>query len=122
MYEMPGADATENEPVTAGILKISEDNHAFGKVRPYATHSQTFELSNTGDNQGIPLTYVIVAGSDDFKVDFPYALPYVIAPGKTITFDVHYTPRSNEPSEATLLIKVADRGKTQPREITLKGN
>ena len=121
-YEMPGADATENEPVTAGTLKISEDNHAFGKVRPYATHSQTFELSNTTGNQGIPLTYMIVAGSDDFAVDFPYALPYVITPGKSITFNVHYTPKSNEPSEATLLIKMADRGKIQPREITLKGN
>jgi hypothetical protein len=114
-YALPGADTRKNEAVTAGTLKVSTDNHAFGKVRPYATQSASFELSHSGGNQGIILPYMIVAGNNDFEVDFPYALPYVLLPGKTVRFNVNYTPKSNQSSEGTLLIKVADRGKTQPR-------
>ena len=121
-YALPGADTRKNEPVAAGTLKVSATSHTFEKVRPYATQTATFELSNTGGNQGIPLSYVIVAGSEDFEIDFPFALPYMLLPGKTIRFDVNYTPQGNQSGEGTVLIKVADRGKTQPQEILLKGN
>ncbi len=121
-YALPGADASENEAITAGILEVSAENHNFGKVRPYATKSATFTLTHTGGNQGIPLSYVIVTGSNDFTVDFPYSFPYVLGAGKTVAFDVHYSPKSDQQSEGNVLIKVFDKGKTQPKEIVLEGN
>ncbi len=122
MYTIPGTDGTEDGPLVAGTLQLSAESHGFGTVRPYTTQTATFELRNSGGNQGIPLTYMIVSGSDEFTVDFPYDLPYILGPDKTITFDVHFTPINNQPLEASLLIKSADRGDRQPKEIILRGN
>lgn len=122
MYAMPEAEDSEDEPLIAGTLELSEENHDFGSVMPHSIQTSTFELSNTGGNQGILLTYMIITGGDEFVIDFPYDLPYVIGPDKTIAFDVHFTPKNNESSEASLLIKTADRGDRQPKEIILMGN
>lgn len=121
-YAVTGTAGPEDEPVIAGTLNLSAENHDFGSVPPNITQTATFELTNAGGNQGILLTYVIVTGSNEFRVDFPYELPYVVGPGKSITFDVDYTPKKNQPAEASLLIKKADRGDQQPKEMILKGN
>ncbi len=115
-------DSTADEPVVAGTLQLSAEDHDFGSVQPNTTETATFEISNTGGNQGILLSYVMVTGSDEFAVDFPYRLPYVVGPGKSVTFEVSYTPKNNQTAEASLLIKEADRGDQQPKEIKLQGN
>jgi N-acetylneuraminic acid mutarotase len=122
MYTLPEATSSEDESIIAGTLEISGENHDFGTVRPHTTQTASFELSNTEGNQGILLTYMIVTGSEEFVVDFPYTLPYVIGPDKSVNFDVHYTPKNNQSAKASLLIKAADRGNRQPKEIILKGN
>jgi len=122
MYTIPGLAAKEDEPIVAGTLQLSDETHDFGTVRPYATRTLTIELSNSDGNQGIPITYIVLTGSKEMKVDFPYSFPYVLAPGASVSFDVHYSPESTQSAEASLLIKVADRGNRQPEEIIFMGN
>lgn len=121
-YVIPGMDLSDDEPVTAGTLNVSAEDHEFGNVQPGTTETATFEISNSGGNQGILLSYVILTGSDEFTVDFPYKLPYVVGPGESITFNVSYSPNNDQAAEASLLIKEADRGDQQPKEIYLRGN
>ncbi len=121
-FTLSEEESSENEPIVAGTLELSGESHDFGPVRPHTTKTATFELDNSGGNQGILLSYMIVTGSEEFVVDFPYTLPYVIGSDKTVSFDVHFTPNSNQSAETSLLIKVADRGDRQPKEIQLSGN
>ncbi len=65
---------------------------------------------------------MVPAPTTKFKADFPYALPYVVAPGKSVSFKLYYTPTSDQPDEGKLFIKLMDRGKLQPLEVLLKGN
>jgi hypothetical protein len=122
MFSLSEAEYTENEPIVAGNLEVSEEAYDFGNVRPHTTQIKTVEISNSGGNQGILLNYMIVTGSDEFALNFPYALPYVLGPDQTVSFEIYFTPKSNQPSEATLHIKAADRGDRQPKEIQLNGN
>lgn len=121
-YAIPGMDSPDDEPVVAGTLEFSAEGHDFGSVQPNTTETASFEISNTGGNQGILLSYVIITGSDEFTVDFPHKLPYVVGSGKSVTFEVSYTPKNDQAAEASLLIKEADRGDQQPKEIKLQGN
>ncbi|MEX0646717.1 MAG: kelch repeat-containing protein [Balneolaceae bacterium] len=122
MLELPGADNSDDESIIAGTLNLSAGEHDFGSVSSGDTLKETFEISNTGGNQGIPISYIIATGSNDFAVNFPYSLPYVLGPGKTVSFEVHFLPENDEPSEASLLIKADDGGDGQPYEIRLRGN
>jgi hypothetical protein len=122
MLNLPETARSENEPIVAGSLELSEESHDFGTVRPHTTHTETFEISNTGGNQGILINYMIMTGSDEFALNFPYTLPYVLRPDQTVSFEIYFTPKSNQLSEATLHIKAADRGDRQPKLIQLNGN
>ena len=121
-YELPGENPEADTAVVAGEPALSESVLDYGPTRAYSTKSAIVELRHTGGNQGIPITYMVVAPTMEFKVDFPYSLPYVLPPGKSVPFKVYYTPTSGQPDEATLFIKVMDRGKLQPLELALKGN
>jgi hypothetical protein len=121
-YAIPGIDSSADEPIVAGTLKVSAEEYDFGSVQPGTTESTTFEISNTGGNQGILLSYVIATGSDEFTVDFPHSLPLIVGPGKSVTLGVSYTSKNETTSEASLIIKEADRGDQQPKEIKLQGN
>jgi N-acetylneuraminic acid mutarotase len=80
-YELGGFQGTANAPVVAGELMLSETMVDFGTTRPYATQATTVELEHVSGNQGVPFIYMISAPSMEFKVDFPYPLPYVLLPG-----------------------------------------
>lgn len=115
-------EAEGDEPLVAGTLELSSEQVDFGAVRPHTTRTIQVQLSNGGGNQGIPLSYMMVTGSSEFSVDFPYELPYVLGPGKSVSFELHYTPESVNGADATLFIKRLDRGNQQPLEISLRGN
>lgn len=121
-YEIQGLTGTANLPVVAGQAALSESQIDFGSTRAYSTKAVTVELRNTSGNQGIPIVYMVSSPTMEFKADFPYKLPYVLAPGKSVPFKVYYTPTGTQPDEGTLFIKVMDRGKLQPLELELKGN
>jgi hypothetical protein len=106
----------------AGGLELSETSLDFGPTRPYSTKAVTIELRHTEGNQGVPIVYMVSAPTMEFKVDFPYELPYVLSPGKTVSFKLYYTPTSEQPDAGKLFIKLMDRGKLQPLELELKGN
>lgn len=122
VYDIPGFAATANQPVVAGEAALSETQIDFGTTRAYSTKTETVEIRNTSGNQGVPIVYMISAPTMEFKVDFPFELPYVLAPGKSVSFKVYYTPTSVQPDEGKLFIKIMDRGKLQPLELELKGN
>jgi N-acetylneuraminic acid mutarotase len=121
-FELSGFQGTANTPLVAGELQISETSLDFGTTRPYATQAETITLAHVSGNQGIPIVYMLAAPSMEFKVDFPYPLPYVLSPGENVSFKVYYTPTSGDSDESTLFIKLMDRGKLQPQELALKGN
>lgn len=121
-YELGKNEQAASVVLEPGVPELSALFHDFGSTRPYATVATTVELSNTGGNQGIPIVYMVPAPTTEFKVDFPYDLPYVLAPGKSVSFKLYYTPTSSEADEGNLLIKIMDRGKIQPLELRLKGN
>lgn len=79
---IPGINSSADEPIVADTLKVSAEEYDFGSVQPGTIESTTFEISNTGGNQGILLSYVIATGSDEFTVDFPHRLPFIVGPGK----------------------------------------
>ena len=122
VFKLPGLTGTANSPVLAGELELSETFLDFGSTRPYSTKAATLELRHTGGNQGIPIVYMVSAPTMEFKVDFPYELPYVLSLGKTVSFKLYYTPTSGQPDVGKLFIKLMDRGKLQPLELELKGN
>ena len=106
----------------AGKLNLSVSDLEFGKVEAGSEAELSVELTNTGGNQGIPVVYMIPAPASGFRVDFPFGLPYVLAPGKSVVLKVIYSPDTNGPDEGVLHIKIMDRGKLQPQELGLKGN
>jgi hypothetical protein len=122
MFDLPGMDGEPSSSVEAGILELTATSHNFGSVRPHSAKSETFTLKNNGGNQGIVITYMIVTGSDEFELNFPFNLPYVLGPGEEVDFRVDYSPKTGETSEGYLHIKVADRGNRQPEIIELFGN
>ncbi len=112
-FESMGLEGLEQQPVTvleAGVPELSSVFHDFGKTRPYATVATTLEIRNIKGNQGIAIVYMVPAPTTEFKVDFPYDLPYVLAPGKSVPFKLYYTPTSGQPDEGNLLIKFMDKG------------
>lgn len=121
-FELPGEKPQADTPIIAGEPVLSESVVEYGPTRAYSTKSTTLELRHAGGNQGIPITYMVVAPTMEFKVDFPYSLPYVLPPGGSVPFKIYYTPTSGQADEATLFIKIMDRGKLQPLELQLKGN
>ncbi len=122
MFDLPGMDGEPSSSVEAGILELSATSHNFGSVRPHSTKSEMFTLKNNGGNQGIVITYMIVTGSDEFELNFPFKLPYVLGSGEELDFNVDYTPKTGEASKGYLHIKAADRGNRQPEIIELFGN
>lgn len=123
VFDLAGdAPVLANEPITAGKLSLSVPVLDFGKAAAGTTAVLSAELIHTGGNQGIPLVYIIPAPTSRFSVDFPYSLPYVLTPGKSVAFKVIFAPGDDNPGEAILHIKVMDRGKLQPLEMGLKGN
>lgn len=121
-YELPWGTAIEDVPLVAGELALSVPMVAFGAVQPFSRAAATVLLKHTSGNQGIPIVYLIPTPTSEFEVAFPYALPYVLAPGDSVAVMVYYTPRSSQPDRGLLHIKVMDRGKLQPLELELNGN
>jgi hypothetical protein len=121
--DLGGATAVvADDPILAGKLNLSVSDLEFGKVEAGSEAELSVELTNTGGNQGIPVVYMIPAPASGFRVDFPFGLPYVLAPGKSVVLKVIYSPDTNGPDEGVLHIKIMDRGKLQPQELGLKGN
>ncbi len=116
--ESPGENAT----VTRGVLQASIESHDFGKTAPGKSKTVSIDLNYKDGNQGIPLAYAVVTGSNEYTVDFPYSLPIILTPEKKISFDVTFKPTGNSKSTATLLIKPVGDGKEKPISITLSGN
>jgi len=121
-YELPWGTAIEDVPLVAGELALSVPMVAFSAVQPFSRAAATVLLKHTSGNQGIPIVYLIPTPTSEFEVAFPYALPYVLAPGDSVAVMVYYTPRSSQPDRGLLHIKVMDRGKLQPLELELNGN
>ncbi len=121
-YVIPDLERREDVPVVAGTLEISEPEIHLSDVPGQAGEKKLVTLRNTGGNQGIPIVYMILAPGGEFNLEFPYSLPYVLAPGKAVSFKLGYSPPGGAHQEATLLIKVMDRGKMQPLELKLSGN
>jgi len=113
--------APANEKTEAGVLKTDKSILDFGNVRPFSVQTEVITLSNEGGTQGIPLSYLNVTGSDNFRVSFPYVLPYVLPPGGSVELKVAYMPEDKKPSEGTLFIKKSDHGQMKPLEIKLSG-
>lgn len=121
-YTLEKAVVENDEAIIPGSLNLSTTAHHFGKVRPFDRKSTTISLRNDLGNQGIPLTFLIVAGDDAFELDFPYPLPYVLPPGKSVEMKVSFSPEDMEAAKASLFIKTSDTGRERPREIKLEGN
>ena len=116
------ARAVANEPVVAGNLALSVPELNFGPIAEGSSGTLSAELRHTGGNQGIPLVYMVPTPTSEFSVEFPFGLPYVLAPGKSVSFKVMYRPVGEGPGEGILHIKVMDRGKLQPLELILRGD
>jgi len=122
VYVLPDQRGYTDTPVSGGNLILSESSLDFGNTPPYSTPSKRIELQNSDGNQGIAITYMTVAPTTEFEVDFPYSLPYILAPGKNVTFKVRFSPTRASHQEGTLFIKTMDNGKIQPLELELYGN
>ena len=121
-YQLPNTNDSKNITFTSGVLKSSDTKYEFGKVKPYFSASKTITLKNTEGNQGVLLTYVISIDQKHFAVNFPYELPYLIAPGESVNLEVAFNPEEMKTVEGEILIKTSDRGKKQPLSIALSGN
>ena len=121
-YKLNSEEAVPEESITPGSLHVSHATVDFSNVEPYSSSKVSVALSHDNGNQGIPITYISIAGNNEFTADFPYSLPYILNPNQSVNVDLSFNPEANQKSSATLLIKIDDKGKKQPIEIPLNGN
>ena len=92
--------------ITKGTMTDDSTSYSFGTVQVGATVSRTVKVDNTGGNQGIVITEIIVTGTDsaDFALSLPYTLPITVAPGTSFQFDLDLTPSGSGAISAALNI------------------
>ena len=121
-YFIDRISTSPDNSIRIGQLEVSRTNYTFTNVKPNEVKEAVFQLTNSEGNQAIPIVYLILTGSSEFELEFPHSLPYVLAPGSSVSFNVKFSPENNTEYQATLLIKKGISGNEAPIEITLKGN
>lgn len=92
---------------------------SFGSVRINTTVSKTITLTNTTGNQAIIISSLSKTGASSYAVSSPYALPFVLAPGKSVNLTCKFNPRTTGSQSASLVVKHS--GQVGSTTINLSG-
>lgn len=121
-YEFTGLNELADESIIPGQLKVSANEYAFEKIKSNEPRSASFQLTNSDGNQSIVIPYMILTGSNDFQLDFPYTFPYILGPNRSVSFNVRFTSKNNLPVKASLLIKEGISKNEKPLEVSIMSN
>ncbi|WP_265990643.1 putative Ig domain-containing protein [Larkinella insperata] len=83
-----------------------------GQVTTKTTKGAGVTVTNTSGNQAILLSNISLAGSTEFSFQAPFALPFVIPVGKSVTIPINFTPSSVGSKTATLTVLHSGQGGT----------
>ncbi|QNF34540.1 choice-of-anchor D domain-containing protein [Adhaeribacter swui] len=83
---------------------------SFGTVTLNTTSTKSITLSNTTGNQAILISSVTKSGAGAFTVSVPYTLPFVLAPGKSVTLTGKFKPGITGSQTASVVIKHSGQG------------
>ncbi|PSR52891.1 hypothetical protein AHMF7605_04800 [Adhaeribacter arboris] len=92
---------------------------SFGTVAVNASSSKTVTLTNTTGNQAVVISSVTKSGASAFTFSSPYALPFVLAPGKSVSINVKFSPKASGSQSGNLIIKHS--GQVGSATIALSG-
>lgn len=104
-----------SHPLTESEITVSIDQHHFSGNRNGETIGIT--LQSRHGNKATLITYVQLDNTNDFSVELPVTVPFVLAPGGQKTIEVSRKDNASENSEGTLLIK--ELGGTEPLRVQL---
>jgi len=109
------ASAQQTRQNTEGLIKLSTENHDFGKIKQGTPVSYYFELTNVSQ---MPL--VIENATSTCGCTVPEYPKDPIAPGETIKMKVQYNAASPGHFEKDVFVKFA--GVTEPKKLHIKGD
>ena len=92
------------DPVTPGSLVVSVGNISFYSVNSGDSITQTFNISNTGGDQGILISDLTFDDGTYLHASAEHGLPYHLSPGASMQISVAYAPNGSHTLEADLLI------------------
>ncbi|RDC62593.1 Kelch repeat-containing protein [Adhaeribacter pallidiroseus] len=92
----------------------------FGAITVNSTSTKTITLTNTTGNQGILVSSLTKTGSSYFSVSAPYAFPFVLAPGKSVSLTCKFNPKTTGSQSGSILIKHSGQGGSTT--VTLSGS
>jgi N-acetylneuraminic acid mutarotase len=93
---------------------------SFGSVKVNTTSSKTITLTNTTGNQGILISSLSKSGASAFTVSSPYAFPFILAPGKSVSLTCKFYPRATGSQTGSVVVKHS--GQVGSTTIKLSGS
>ncbi|GAA4341535.1 malectin domain-containing carbohydrate-binding protein [Flaviaesturariibacter amylovorans] len=116
-----GPTSPEGVAITAGAL-AAPGTLNFGTTGINVSTTKTLLLSNTSGNQAINVSTIIVSGASSFTFTSPHPLPFVIAPGQSVSISVTFKPVSAGSQTANLIVENSGQGGSVTTVLNGVGN
>lgn len=100
-------------------LAASAPSVSFGNVTTGTTAIQQIAFSNTLGNQALILNGITQSGSNIFSVVSPYAFPFVLPPGASLTLNVQAAPTATGTYSGTFSIQQGNGTNSYNSSISL---
>ncbi|MDQ3291311.1 MAG: choice-of-anchor D domain-containing protein, partial [Bacteroidota bacterium] len=91
----------------------------FGTITINSSSSKSITLTNTTGNQAIVISSLNKSGANAFTFSSPYTLPFVLAPGKSVSISIRFSPKALGSQSGSLVVNHS--GQVGSATIALKG-
>jgi hypothetical protein len=89
--------------ITASTISSTPANIAMGQVSMGSSKTEKITLTNTTGNQSIVITSLTI-GDNNYSLNSTGTLPLILGPGKSIQFNVVFTPSSGGVKSSNLVV------------------
>jgi hypothetical protein len=103
VFYFNSATTPDGTPLTQSQLSAPASVN-FGSPALNSSTTQSVVFSNTTGNQGILVTSISITGAGSFTFSAPFALPFVVPAGRSVTISVSFRPTTAGNQTASLLV------------------